>query len=334
MPINLLKYVKIISYMDNKKFKTVYSSIILLFLIGLPSSIQSQDIPADFMNQYNNKNYSKSVELIESRLKVLYSKRVEYRIVSLDFISMKKPENEIDLKKFFRNRKNTNVLIEDNSELFNLHVYAGRSYVQLKKYDNSLNHFYQALRFKNLEINKDDVIFYEIAQIYMKKKEFPAYQMMLESASALNPGKYDYSRELGIQLSSTGDKKKAIYHLERYIKNTENTIDPKLYIIIGNLYEDTGKYLETERYYKKYLENKPDDPYILFALANISYERTGNHGEALRLFQKSVQLLPEKDIYRKSKSYECIGDISWKNLFTCCICDEDGKYRTTFCSFQ
>lgn len=300
--------------MNRKKTKPARIPHLILLFLFLQGGLYSQDAGGDYLKLFNEKNFTRSAEVVEKRLREFYAKRVEYRVVSLDFITMKKPESEIDLKKFFKNRKNSNMFIEENREVFNLHIHAGRCYNELKKYDSSLNHYMQSLRFKNLELHKDDAVFYEIAQVYRKKNRTLAYLNMLELAYTLNPEKYSYSHELGMQLARTGERKKGIYHLERYVKHTEENLDPHIFLTIGNLYEDLGKYLETEKYYQKYLEQKPGDPHIIFALANLSFQRTGNHAGAFQLFRKAIELLPETEIYRKSKSYEYMADISWKEL--------------------
>ncbi len=268
----------------------------------------------DYMKFFNEKNFLKSVELIENRLKEFYNKRIEYRIVTSDFISARKTDSDIDLRKLFRNRKVENNFAEANNEIHTLHLYAGKSYSNLNKYNSSLSHYFQCLRFKLIEPNRDDPIFYEIAQVYKKAGNSPGYANSLETAYELNPRKPEYSLELGILLIKLNQKKKALYHLLRYISSTEDAIDSRLYLTIGNLSIENGKFLEGEKYYKKYLVEKPDDANILFALGSISMTKTGNIPLALELFTKSLTFLSDKDISKKSKAHEYIGDIAWNSL--------------------
>ena len=137
---------------------------------------------------------------------------------------------------------------------------------------------------------------------------------MLEAAYELNPAKAEYSLELGLSLSKTNEKKKSIFHLERYVRSKGDVDDPKLYLVIGNLYEDTGRYLDTVENYKKYLAKKQDDGYIHFALGFLAYKRTGNYGLARSSFTESLKHIPKDDILRRSKISEYMGDIHMKDL--------------------
>ena len=130
----------------------------------------------------------------------------------------------------------------------------------------------------------------------------------------MNKENVSYSLELGTALYRTSKKKEAIHHLERYIKYTEDAISPDVYLMLGNLNEDIGKYLETEKYYIEYLDKKSDDGYKQFALGHIAYLRTGNYTLALASLDKALSLLPEKEIFRISKCYEYKADIALQEL--------------------
>ncbi len=288
-------------------------NLLLILLLFNESYGQNLNNNKDFITYYNKKDYSKSLAIIEKYLSYEYSKRIQYKRIPSNLITLKGVKNDTDLKKIFRNRKVKNFFIEPDNRLHILHLYAGRCYYNLKKYKNSINHYIQSLRFTEID-NKSDKVFYELSQVYKNFNKFDAYTNTLELAYTINPDNYKYSYELGISLSKTKQKKKSIYHLKRFIKNSEKDHDPKLYLTIGNLYEDIGKYIETEQYYKKYLELKPEDPYISFSLAFIAFKRTGNYSLAVKLFNRSLNILPENDIYRRSKSFEFLGDIAYRNL--------------------
>jgi tetratricopeptide (TPR) repeat protein len=299
------------------KYIVSLGSLLLLItpIIFLMSTIHAQQGRGDddFLPYYNKGEYKKALEIIQGEIKNEYGKRVAEKRVPSDFISFKKVEEGVNLNALFRERREKGFFIEDNSKLFNLHLYAGRCYYNLTEYDRSLNHYYQALRFKPLEFQKDDIIFYEIAQTYKKLNLNVNYLRMLETSYSLNPDKYEYSLELGNALYRTPEKKKAIYHLERYTRARSDDIgDPEIFLKIGNLNEDIGRYLETVKYYKKYLEKKPDDGYIHFALGYLAYKRTGDFPLAIESFDKSLALLPEKDILRRSKANEYKADIYLK----------------------
>jgi len=285
----------------------------LLIGISVPVGAQSEK-NGNFMELYQKGEYQKAIEVLKKDINAEYEKRSAEKRVPSDFISFKRVEEGININDLFRKRQEKGFFIENNEKLFTLHLYAARCSFNLAEYDKSLNHYYQALRFKSLEFNKDDVIYYEIAQVYKKLNLTVNYRRTLETAYSLNPNKYEYSLELGNSLYRTGEKKKAIYHLERYINEQGDSADPDLFLKIGNLNEDIGRYLETVKYYRKYLEKKPDDAHIHFALGYLGYKRTGNYPLALESFQKSLELLPREDILRRSKANEFMADIYRKEL--------------------
>ncbi len=290
--------------------------LVLLFLIFFFSSLFGQS-GEDYISFYNNKEYDKSLEIINSKLTIMYEKKIEDKRIPAGYLALSNVSESADLLTLFRKRKEKGFFIEENKDLAELHFYAARCYIKLGKKKDGLNHYIQSLRFRNLELRRDDVVFYEIAQVfrmYNEKIYFKGYIDALEQAYDLNPGEYKYSLEIGNELSVTRDKKKAIFHLKRYVENTENEIKPEIYLKLGNLYESLEKYLETEKYYNEYLRMKPDNAEILFALGYISYKKTGNYILAESSLQRAIKILKEGDIFRRSKSYEYLGDMSYNNL--------------------
>jgi tetratricopeptide (TPR) repeat protein len=279
----------------------------------LPVASQNE-ATGEYRALYEAGSYAKALEIINRRLEEFYSTRVDNKRIPIGFITMKEASKKDELKTLFRNRKAEFFFIEDNPEMSVLHLHAARCYFKLSNLDYSLNHYIQALRFKKLEEKKDDMIYYEIAQVYKKGKYFNAYIRTLEQASSLNPDNYSYSLELGRELYRTGMKKRAIYHLSRYINAADEPVFPELYLMLGNLNEDIGQYLETEKYYIKYLEKKPDDGYVQFALGHIALMRTGNYPLALQSLDRALELLPENEIFRISKIYEYKADIVMQEL--------------------
>lgn len=288
-------------------------TILLVFLLTVAASTQ-KPVDTNYMDLYKSGNYIKTLESINKKLDDYYITRVDDKRIPTGFITIKEAAKEIDLKMVFRNRKAEHFFIEDNNDISTLHVYAARCYFKLSNYDNALNNYMQALRYKKIEENKDDVIYYEIAQVFRKANYFTAYINHLETASSLNKQNLSYSLELGTALYRTAKKNQAIHYLEHYIRGTEDTISPDIYLMLGNLNEDTGRYLETEKYYIKYLDKKPDDGYKQFALGHIAYYRTGNYPLAISSLDKALTLLPEKEIFRKSKSFEYKADIALTEL--------------------
>ncbi len=307
-------------FRDKEYIIRYFIAILLIFRAASPSAQVKKGEEDNYIKLYKEGSYRSSLDRINSILEKKYSQRIKYRAVPTGFITTRDTEVTIDLKKIFRERKAEGFFIEENSEFHRLHLTAARIYDKLKKYPDSLNHYFQSLRFKKLEFKKDDLVFYEISQVYKKMNRFTAYINALETACSLNIDDTRYSLELGRELSKTSKKKRAIHYLKRYIKLEDDSVTPEIYILLGNLNEDIGNYLETEKYYGEYLKKKPGDPNINFALAFIAFNRTGNHALALKLFHRSLKILPKDDIYRRSKSFEYIADISLKNLeFTLAI---------------
>jgi len=274
-----------------------------------------QNYNKDFIQLFKQEQYAKALKILINRLNNLYEEKIDTNRVPSDIISIKKMEEEINLIHLFVNRRVKSFFIEDNQELFNLHIYCGRCYFHLARYNASLNHYYQSLRFKSLEYGKDDIYFYEISRVYKKLNKVVPYRRTLEAAYSLNTKKYEYSLELGKTLASTTEKKKAIFHLERYMNSEGNNIkDPQLYLLMGNINEDIGRYLETVKYYKKYLKFKSDDAYIHFALGFLAFKRTGDYELAIDCFDKSLSLLPKGDLFRRAKACEYKGDIYLNEL--------------------
>ncbi|HPB82364.1 MAG TPA: tetratricopeptide repeat protein [Spirochaetota bacterium] len=286
---------------------------VLFVVCAMPASAQQDE---DYRKLYNDKNYAKSLEVINKNLSELYNKETggtAGKPTGLDLLKTVESGKKL-LKEAFRNRRAVGFFVKDNEELFTLHVYAARCYYEEQKYPEALNHYDQALRYRSLRHGEDDKVFYEIAQVYKKQKRPEPYRRMMEQAYTLNTAEPKYSLELGVSLANTTARKKAIHHLERYIQAKGEADDPKLYLMVGNLYEDIGRYLDTVDNYRKYLKAKPDDGYIHYALGYLAYKRTGNFTLADQSFGKALEHLPEDDILRRSRINEYRGDMYMKDL--------------------
>ncbi len=291
-------------------------AVMTVLLIPLPEArLDAQEPLADYVALYSKGDYANAYEAIRKRLLAIYDTRVENKRVPTDFITAKKLEERVNINDLFRNRVAEGFFIERNIELYTLHLDAARCLFRLERLDESLNHYGQSLRFKELEPEKDDVILLEIADVYKKRGDNGAYARALEAAYSLNPRNHEYSLRLGTALYRTAEKKRAIFHLERYLQwKGDRVEDPGLYLMIGNLNEDIGRYLETVRYYREYLAAKPGDGYIHFALGHLAFTRTGDFDLARRSFDRALELLPEGEIFRRSKAYEYTADMAMKDL--------------------
>ena len=288
--------------------------LIIIILFAFPLSAQSPD---DYRTLYENKEYEKSYNIAISRLNEIYSKMVDEKRVPAGYISLTNIAEDIDLIALFRNRKEKGFFIEDNSEIAELHLFAARCSVHLGRQRDGLNSYIQSLRFRKIELQRDDVIYYEISRLLKKYNDplyFKGYIDALEQAYTLNRTEYKYSHEIGNALYTTKENKKAIFHLKRYVENSQDEIEPEIYLKLASLHESIEKYLESEKYYNEYLRLKPDDAEITFALGHIAYLKTGNYVLAEAFLKRALAILKEDDIYRRSKSYEYLGDMLFNNL--------------------
>jgi tetratricopeptide (TPR) repeat protein len=298
-----------------EKILIYLASVVLIAGLAACPVLSQPAAPVDYEKLMQQGEYEKALLSIQKRLNEIYDTRVEDKRIVPPVLSSKKLAESINMNELFRKRKVEGFFIEDNMELHALHRAAGKCLLNRGEYDNALNHLYQSLRFKIIEYEKDDEVFYDAAQAYGKLKHREAHARALEAAYTLNPKKTEYSLELGRLLYSTADKKRAIFHIERYLRSVGDQLkDPAILLIAGNLSEDTEKYLETARYYKEYLKREPDNGYVHFALGYLACKQTGDHAMALASFGKALKLLPTADTYRRSKALEYTGDIFLSDL--------------------
>jgi len=274
----------------------------------------------DYVSLYNKQNYTDSIKFIEKELDDFYKDRVREKRVPSGYTSIEKIGEKEDLLKLYRNRKVKSFFIEKNQKVAQLHYYLGMNYFQIKQYSKALGQFTQSLRFRENENEKDDIVFYQISQVFKnlysndRDEYFKAYLNSLEQAYSLNKNKLSYSLELGLALYTTKFKKKSIFHIERYVNESGDNIDPKLYIKLASLNESIYRYLETEKNYARYLKKKPDDETIHFALGYIAYYRTGNYSLARRSFTEVLSRIDKKNIDIRCKCFEYIGDMDLSDL--------------------
>lgn len=284
--------------------------ISICITLQLASGLAEQRGEPPYREKLERGDYSGAFSAIKKRLTEIYDARVEGKRIPTDAISVKRLEEKVDLNALFKKRRVEGWFIEENAELHELHRAAGRALGGLEQYDGALNHLYQSLRFKTLEPGKDDEIFTEIARTHQKLGHNEAFVKALEAAYTLNPQNYEYSLQLGRELYRRGNKNKAFFHLARYIDWAGDRLeDPGILLMAGNLGEDLGRYLETVKYYRMYLQKKSDDGFIHFALGHLACKRGADYGLALSSLQRSLELLPQEEILRRSKAHEYMGDI-------------------------
>ncbi len=286
--------------------------ILLFFICLMVPFLQAQD----FQSLYSAGRYQEALDIISHRLSDIYQKRNEDRQVPSAVRNIFSEQDEAsgkDPMKIYRIRKAGGLFIEENPELFSLHKSAAECCEKLGLYREAVSSVCQAFRYHMPKQGTDDVLYYMLAGIYGKTGEKQARISALEAAFSMNPENYSCSLELGRELSDTPEKKKALYHIRRYMDSTEN-FSPDLYLLAAGLNEDLGYFLETEKMYIRYLEKNPSDGSIHFALGYTAFARTGNHSLALKEFAASMEYVPESDVFRHSRAWEYTGDIYFSDL--------------------
>ena len=301
-----------------------YVAVVFLLSAGLPCYAQEagKAVPAkpDYAPLMAAGDYKGALPILLSRIEAINDTRVDEKRVPSDFITLGGGETEglsknKKLNRLFRERKAVPFFIEDHRELFDLHKAAGKCLFETRAYDEALNHYYQSLRFHQPTAEEDGDVFYRIAQIYLARRQVPAYCDAMESAVGINPRKYSYMLELGRVLYRTKDIKRAIYYLEKYQSSQGEEIkELDILTMLAGLSEGVGKYVDAQKYYQLYLVKNPGDGFIHFALGDIASHRTGNYKLAEAELRKAIQILPDTEIYRKAKAYEYIGDMAFDTL--------------------
>ncbi|MCX8122629.1 MAG: hypothetical protein N3F66_00510 [Spirochaetes bacterium] len=243
----------------------------------------------------------------------IYTSRSFDKKIPTSYIAIEKIEEGIDLKKLFTERKLQPYFIENNDTLYTLHIDAALCYQSIFKYNEAIQHYFQALRFTTIS-QKDHIIFYSLAQLFKRLNKTDAYLNFLEEAYEINPDNYDYSLELALSLASGKNKKKALYHLNRYIQAKGDQTPPELYLTAANCYESINDFISASRFYQLYLNRNSDDSAVLFALGYLAYTKISDMKLAYTSLNKGLSLYNSNDLFRKGMSHSILGDISSMDL--------------------
>ena len=303
--------------MLNKSYLSIF--IIIFSVYAVRAQTEKPVAGIDYNTVMKTGDFKAALKIIMPLIEDANSKRVDDKKIPSDFITLGAGNEGMSktrqMNKLFRERKVEPFFIENDPELSALHRAAAKCMYETNIFDDALNHYYQSMRYHQPEADKDDQIFYEMAQVYRKKGLIIPYCDMLEDAYDLNSRNLDYSLELGRALYRTKDKKKAIFHLERYVQAKGDELkELDVLIMLAGLNEEINRFLETQKYYQLYLEKKPNDGFIHFALGHIACKNTGDYRLARNELGKAIETLPEKEIFRKAKAYEYIADMSFDAL--------------------
>lgn len=286
--------------------------LIFLAVFAVPLAVLPQN--ADYDALISQGKFKEAYSAVKLELDRIYETRNEGKRIPNDYITIGSAEDRIDLNRLFAERKAEPYFIEENPELFKLHRKAALCAHKNGEYDSAVRHYYQCFRFKQIEFTVDSDIFYDLSRVFLDAGYERAYLNSLERACSLDQSNARYSLELARALYPGRDKKRAVFYFERYFSLHPEAEDINDYILLANLYSSIGRYLDTAGYYRKYLEKKPDDAVMIFALAFICCRNIGSLDEALVLFAKALELLPENEVLRRQKAYEYSADILYRNL--------------------
>lgn len=267
----------------------------------------------DYAGLIEQKKFADALVILQSQLNEMYSTRSTDKKIPDSYIAIEKIEEGIDLKKLFAERKLQPYFIENNDTLYTLHINTALCYQNMFKYNEALQHYFQALRFTTIS-EKDHTIFYSLALLFKRLNKTDAYMNYLEEAYEIKPDNYDYSLELALALASGKNKKKALFHLNRYIQSKGDQTPPELYLTAANCYESIGDFINAGRYYQLYLTIHPDDAAIQFALGYLAYTKISDMKLAHAALTRGLSLYADTDLIRRGISYSILGDITSMDL--------------------
>ncbi len=267
----------------------------------------------DYAALIQQKKFTDALQIIQLQLDEIYSARSMDKKIPDSYVAIGKIEEGIDLRKLFTDRKLQPYFIENSDTLYTLHLNAALCYHNIFKYKEAVQHYFQALRFTTIS-EKDHTIFYSLALLFKRLNKLDAYLTYLEEAYEIKPDNYKYSLQLALALAPGEDKKKALFHLNRYIQSKGNDTPPELYLTAANCYESIGDFINAGRHYQLYLKVHSDDAAIQFALGYLAYTKISDMKLAYTSLSKGLSLYGDSDLVRKGISHAIIGDITSMDL--------------------
>jgi tetratricopeptide (TPR) repeat protein len=104
----------------------------------------------------------------------------------------------------------------------------------------------------------------------------------------------DLRTRLAEAYRAKGDLGEAIAVLGPAVQLAPN--DPEPVMLLTSMYVEAGRYDEAQRAFKRVLEFRPDNPFVLNDMAFLLAESGGDLGEALRLAQRALEKSPENPV--------------------------------------
>lgn len=118
-------------------------------------------------------------------------------------------------------------------------------------------------------------------RLYLQMGELDMAGGLLEYSSQLPPSTFI---KLGAQLKvQLGNLNEAVRMLERGVRNNE---DPGYFALLAGLYQKTGRFRKATTYYRRLLNNDPEQGAYWLGLA-VSLDSLGDYREALQAFKRA-----------------------------------------------
>ena len=159
----------------------------------------------------------------------------------------------------------------------------------------AMKQFEQALKY-----NKDNFAVWEqLLRIYYSKQKFEALKERSNQALTYFPNQprlYFYN---GLANKNTGELEKAVQQFKSGLQlslNNQN-LKSQFYSNIAMTYHDLKNYEESDKYFEKALNLRPQDPYILNNYSWYLALRGDSLDKAAKMSRKSLELNPENSAY-------------------------------------
>jgi len=131
-----------------------------------------------------------------------------------------------------------------------------------------------------------------IGDAHVELGEYDQANTAFDKMNGLKPSLASYSR-ISYARELHGDMNGALEEMIRAAKAGEGNVEGVdwTYVQVGNLYFNRNDYSNAEHYYKRSIFDYPDYPHGLAGLAKVKVAQ-GKYVDAIKLYQKVVQLLP------------------------------------------
>lgn len=196
----------------------------------------------------------------------------------------------------------THILPKNSGILGNL----GMAYQGKREFNKAINCFS-----KVLEINSNDVLaLNRIGQIYIQINKIEKALPFLKKALEIEPSPLLHIDKLGYEYYQTNGETKV-----ETKKNMETTFPytPDIYTSIGMAYHQLGNNNEAINYIKSAIESDPGN-FIGYANLGIIFLNMFNFSNALREFDKAINLINEKGLKQELEKVKYFKDLTERAL--------------------